>query len=330
MRYKWQARQWQQIWQARLAHRLPHAILLSGIEGVGKSDFASHLAQALLCSNVDSDGDPCCECHACRLVTTDAHPNVKWLVPEKSGHSIKVDQVREIGEFVQQSSLQGEYRFAIINPAHSMNINASNALLKTLEEPADGAVIILITDRGAHLPATVRSRCHKISFVKPDQYQAMEWLSQQELKSAISLEQGLRLSNGAPLLAAKLVHNDIISLRSDLYRSLTSLIEKKETPINLAAKWQKADPLQWLDLMFTWLGDVIKIQLGATHDFLVNQDFIAEITLSAKAASLNNNLRIVNKLMQVRRQLNNGINFNKQLLIESTLIDWLEAGHAAG
>jgi DNA polymerase-3 subunit delta' len=325
MRYEWQAQQWQQIWQARLAQRLPHAILLSGIEGIGKADFASHLAQALLCPKVSNEGDACCECHACRLVMTDAHPNVKRLTPEKQGHAIKVDQVREIGEFVQQSSLQGEYRFAIINPAHSMNINAANALLKTLEEPADGAVIILISDRSGHLPATIRSRCHKIAFPRPDQKLALAWLSQQKLGSDMTPEQRLRLFNGAPLLAVAMQDDDFHALRLDLYRALTDLAARNANPLKLAAKWQKANPVQWLDLFFNWVSDLVRLQLGVGQQFLVNQDFVNELNATAKTAPLNNNLRTANALVQARRQLGSGINFNKQLLIESTLIKWLES-----
>ena len=330
MKYAWQSKQWQQLWQARLSQRLPHALLLSGIEGIGKSDFALHLAQALLCSNAGNEGEPCCECHACRLVMTDAHPNIKWLLPEKPGQAIKVDQVREINEFVQQSSFQGEFRFALVYPAHRMNMNAANALLKTLEEPADGAVIILITDRCGHMPATIRSRCHKISFPKPDHEQALAWLSQHKLSADISLEQRLRLFHGAPLLAVKAQDSDIISLRSELYQSLAGLATKKSTLLKLSAKWQKVDLHMWMDLFYNWISDLLKLQLGVGGEFILNQDFSSELAATARLAPLQNNLRITSLLIKLRRQLNQGINFNKQLLIESMLIHWLETDHAAG
>lgn len=323
MRYTWQAKQWQQIWQANLKQRLPHAILLSGIEGIGKLNFALHLAQALLCSEVDSAGDPCNACHACRLVLTQAHPNIKQLEPEKPGHAIKIDQIREIGEFVQQSSFQGEYRFAIINPAHSMNMNSANALLKTLEEPAEGAIIILISDRSGHLPATIRSRCHKILFPQPDKLQALEWLQIQSLEGDMPIEQRLRLSHGAPLLAANLQSDDTLS-RSDFYQALLEVANKKSTLIQHAAKWQKADPIRWIDLFFNWVCDLVRVQLGADHQYILNQDYLNELNETAKLTNLNNNLRITSALLKARKQLGNGVNFNKQLLFESTLIKWLE------
>lgn len=143
MKYPWQDKQWQQLWQAKQTERLPHGLLLSGLAGTGKLHFALHFTQALLCSQVSAEGDPCNTCHACRLVMTDVHPNVFRVSPEEEGHAIKVDQIRALAEFIQQSSLQGGFRVAIINPAHSMNISAANALLKTLEEPAEGAILIL-------------------------------------------------------------------------------------------------------------------------------------------------------------------------------------------
>ncbi len=98
----------------------------------------------LCCVKKWSPKDSCHHCHTCRLVTGKSHPNVLWIEPEKDGHTIKIDQIRAVGEFVYQTSLQGEYRIVIINPASQMNANAANALLKMLEEPPSGAIIILI------------------------------------------------------------------------------------------------------------------------------------------------------------------------------------------
>ena len=85
----------------------------------------------------------CGTCHACRLIAGRAHPNVLWVEPEKEGQTIKVDQIREVSEFVNQSSLQGVHRIVLINPANAMNMHAANALLKTLEEPSSGAIIFI-------------------------------------------------------------------------------------------------------------------------------------------------------------------------------------------
>src|SRR5437867_10551148 len=131
MTYPWHTNQWQQLWRSKNENRLPHALLLSGVVGIGKAKFADDFARALLCRA--SPDFYCKQCHSCRLMQDRVHPNVVLVEPDGEGHAIKVDQIRGIIDFMNQSSLHGDYRIAIISPAISMNANAANALLKTLE-----------------------------------------------------------------------------------------------------------------------------------------------------------------------------------------------------
>lgn len=322
MRYPWQANQWLQWQQSVQAGRMPHAVLLTGIAGTGKAAFAAHAAQALLCQSVTAAGDPCDMCHACRLVITNAHPNVYHVTPEKEGHAIKVDQVRALAEFVQQSSFQGEYRIVLIYPAHSMNINAANALLKTLEEPSSGAVLMLVTDQISHLPATIRSRCQRILFPRPDQQDALQWLRAHLPADKMEPEQWLRLAHGAPLTALALTQDDVMPMRADIFQSLHQLAENRADAQALATKWQKLDPVKWLDLMTGWATDVIRLQLGGQPAQLLNQDYESLLQTCGQRITLQNNLNLLESLVAAQRQMSNGINFNKQLLMESLLFRW--------
>lgn len=323
MRYPWQTQQWQQWQQSVNAGRMPHAVLLSGMAGTGKTAFAAHVAQALLCQDVTASGDPCDACHSCRLVTTNAHPNVYHVTPEKDGHAIKVDQIRELTEFVQQSSFQGEYRVVLIYPAHNMNINAANALLKTLEEPSSGAVLMLVTDQISHLPATIRSRCQRILFSQPEQQTALQWLRANLPADKMAPEQWLRLAHGAPLTALALTQDEAMPLRADIFQSLQQLAEKRADAQALAAKWQKLDPVKWLDLMTGWAMDIVRLQLGGQSSQLLNQDFEAALQTCGQRIALQNNMYLLESLLKAQRQMNNGINFNKQLLMEGMLIRWV-------
>jgi DNA polymerase-3 subunit delta' len=292
--------------------------------GTGKAAFALHTAQALLCQQSAMSGDPCETCHACRLVKTLAHPNVYHVTPEKEGHAIKVDQIRELAEFVQQSSFQGEYRIVIIRPAHSMNMSAANALLKTLEEPASGAILILVTELAGQLPATIRSRCQRILFPRPDQQAALQWLKSQPLTDAMQPEQCLRLAHGAPLLALSLMQDDALPLRADMFTALPQLAERRADPLALAAKWQKADPVSWLDLLLSWAADLVRLQSGCNVGQLLNQDYASALKNSAAHIPLKKNLQLMQQVLTMRGQMSAGINFNKQLLMESLLIRWSE------
>src|SRR5436190_5622246 len=122
MIFPWQESQWLQLTRMQADARLPHALLFTGMAGIGKAIFANTFAHQLFCQAKSTA--PCYQCHACRLIKGHTHPNVLWIEPEKEGGTIKVDQIREVTEFISHSSLQGDYRLVMINPANDMNINA--------------------------------------------------------------------------------------------------------------------------------------------------------------------------------------------------------------
>lgn len=323
MIYPWQHRQWQQLWQAKIENRLSHALLLTGAAGLGKAVFASHFVQAMLCAKIEADRQACGKCHACRLVIGDTHPNVLRIMPEKAGQAIKVDQIREVAEFVSQSSLQGEYRMVIIHPANAMNANAANALLKTLEEPASGAILVLISDEAARLPATILSRCQKIIFAPPLPASAQQWLCEQAPALGTKAALLLRLAQGAPLAALKLADNEGLAVREELYQSLSMLSAKKLSPLKLAATLQKNEPLAIIDFLLSFLIDVLRVQAHGDAEGICNLDYQAAI-LALPTTSAEKNINFMRYLQQLRKQICEGINFNKQLLLESLFIRWTE------
>jgi DNA polymerase-3 subunit delta' len=289
--------------------------------GIGKSAFALHIAASLLCEQSAVSFDACGKCHPCRLVETDVHPNICRVVPEKEGHAIKVDQIRALAEFVQQSSLHTGFRIALINPAHSMNMNAANALLKTLEEPAEGAILILTTDQPGHLPATIRSRCQRIAFSLPDQKAALDWLKT-ELPDEMTPEKWLRLAHGAPLAALALLHDEVLPLREEVFQSLSELAAKRKDPLQLAAKWQKLDPVKWLDLFSGFIADLVRLQLGARVDQLFNQDYEILLKNACAHIAFEKNMKLMETILLLKKKMGDGVNYNKQLLMENLLIRW--------
>lgn len=196
MIFPWHEPYWQQLLFANKSKRLPHALLLSGLSGLGKALFAERFIRLLLCERKNLIDHSCKgnECHACHLITNRSHPNILWLFPEKD--TIKVDQIRQANEFAQHSSFTDDYRFVLINPANAMNISAANALLKTLEEPPAQVILILISDAPYCLPATIRSRCQRLHFQLPDQQNALSWLQANLSTQTIAPELLLKLARG--------------------------------------------------------------------------------------------------------------------------------------
>jgi DNA polymerase III subunit delta' len=191
---------------ARRAERLPHALLVYGPRGVGKLSLAERASQLLLCEGAGKR--PCDACDACRWFLGGNHPDfrrvepeVLWAEPpEKPSVVIKVEQVRELANFLYIGSHRGRLRVALVHPAEEMNENAANALLKGLEEPPAGAVFILVSHRPAQLLPTIRSRCVAVPVPLPQREAALEWLAGQGIKDA---QRWLAYAGGAPLRAVE-------------------------------------------------------------------------------------------------------------------------------
>jgi DNA polymerase III subunit delta' len=319
MVFPWQTQQWQQLLQSKEKNRLPHALLLTGMTSTGKAHFAHEFTRALLCYKTGEEG---CDCHACRLIVGRTHPNVLWIEPEKAGHAIKIDQIREVAQFVNQSSLQGVHRIVLINPANAMNMHAANALLKTLEEPSSGAIIVLISHQYASLPATILSRCQRIIFPRPQKEVALAWLSAQLKERKMDTELLLNLAHGAPLAALALVEDKTLSLRQDLFQALYSLSQKQSDPVLVAASMREAELLPLLDLTLSWMRDLLCHQWDANVSTLINKDYMAELNELKQKTNPKRNADFMEYVQRLRGQLCLGMNFNKQLVIESTFIQW--------
>lgn len=322
MIYPWQQKLWENFSFRIQSNQLPHALLFSGITGMGKSQFALHLIQTLLCHHKNKDHADC-NCRNCHLIQTKVHPNLLWVTSEKKDHAIKIDQVRAVSEFCQQSSLSGEYKMAVLCDAHTMNRHSANALLKTLEEPSSQTILCLITDQYGLLPATIKSRCQRIEFHTPEHHLALTWLQKKLGDTQNQAALLLSLARGAPLKAFEMTHDDTLSVRDDIYQSLYSLIFKKHDPIQLALKlMDTVTPIQLIDFILSWLMDLLRLQLNTEDKLILNQDYQSQLKELIFLVPSKRILSLFDYIKMQRQQLVQGINLNKQLLLESIFIQW--------
>lgn len=318
--YPWQQQQWQQLLSQHRQQRLPHALLLSGVAGLGKLAFAEQFAQYLLCKAVVTD-QACGQCSGCRLILATNHPDLLRIVPEESGKNIKIDQIREMILTLSQTAQRAGHLVAIIAPAEALNKAAANALLKTLEEPAGKAVLLLVSHQPGALPATVISRCQQIQFTGTTG--ANTWLAAQlsALNKTADIDLLLKIAENAPLRALDLAQNNYLTLRDQLLAYLQAVSRRKEPALVPVADYLKQDLVLWVEAFISLLTDILRLQLGVQRQWLVNQDCLAQLQPLAQVYPVLKLLPLLTKLGQARQSLQSTqIHLNEQLLIESLLI----------
>lgn len=320
--YQWQSEAWDQACAA--IERGAHALLIAGARGVGKRDFALHLAARYLCDSASIAGAACGSCESCRWIAAGTHPDFALIEPpvddDDDGNTlaatharsrpIGVDQVRAITELLSLTAHRASGKVIVITPANSLNVAASNALLKNLEEPPAGALFILVADRPAMLLPTVRSRCQSVSIRLHDASSASTWLQSQGVAHP---ELGLALCGGAPLEAAAIGADAAWSRRRAL---LTSLCEERFDPIALAETYRDLAPqlvLSWLqkwsfDLLLMRTANRIRYHLDLQDVFAVMMKRVDDIRLS----------RIHRRLLAMQRHVNHPL--NPRLLMEDMLL----------
>jgi DNA polymerase III delta' subunit len=186
------------------SERPPHALLLVGPSGVGKTTLAMDLAAGLLCLAADPGARPCRACAACHKVEHGNHPDLHRLAPEGAGQQIRVAQIQALASDLALLPLEGRFRIALIEAAQRMNIDAQNALLKTLEEPPAKVVLILCADDSAGLLPTVVSRCARARLGPVGGESIAELLGERGLADASRAASLARLSGGRPGIAMAL------------------------------------------------------------------------------------------------------------------------------
>ncbi len=286
------------------AGRLPHAILLQGIDGLGKVAFAESLASLAL--GIGEEGGE----HA------RSHPDFLHVTPLEGKSAIGIDQIRDLASHLGLTSHQGGYKVALISPAHTMTLSAANSLLKTLEEPSGKTLLILSTAFPSRLPATVRSRCQRLRFSAPSRASAISWL--EALESREDWPALLALAYGAPLRACQLAHSDFSRLEQTFRRELGELVAGNADPVGIAAQWAKLDPRLSLGWLSAVVVELIRRHSGVPAARVVGQ----QIPISHKNIELCSLFHYLDDIYAVIARLDSPVNL--QLALEALLIPWAQ------
>ncbi|REG85741.1 DNA polymerase III subunit delta' [Marinomonas pollencensis] len=165
-----------QVQALKKQNKLSHALLVTGADGVGQEELARAIGKNLMCEQFEQ-AKACGYCHSCQLMVANTHPDYRVLEGEEG--AIKVDQIRQLTQKISQKPQVGRNKVVLITHAQAMNVNAANAVLKALEEPAERTYFVLTSSQSSHLLATIRSRCLLVNVPTPNLNQVTEWLQQQ-------------------------------------------------------------------------------------------------------------------------------------------------------
>ncbi len=322
--YPWLIKPWEQLVTQHQQRRLAHAYLIYGERGIGKREFASGIANFLLCLEPDA-GKACRRCRSCHLAATGTQPDLLVIAPEQDSKVIKINQIRELLDFTSRTAHWAARKIVIIERADALHRGAANALLKTLEEPAGNTMLLLLSDNPGRLIPTIRSRCQLLSMPKPDNLIALEWLRTNS--SGENMPAVLAAAGGSPLLARDMQDSGTFAQRQALFRILAGICLGKAQALDLVAHCRNLDTVSvigHLSQASTILTKYIvtmdpalildtELQLIASH---VNS------TRSTASRALEQLIDIGDRTEVARRKISSGANPNASLLLQDIARSW--------
>ncbi len=304
-----------------------HAYLFIGPEGVGRQTLAIKFAQALNCREAPSPGQFCGTCRDCRQLEGMQHPDLSLLIPEEGHRDILIDQVRSLQHTLALAPYSASYRIALLPDFQRATIEASNAMLKTLEEPSDKVVLLLTANDLESLLPTIVSRCEVIR-LRPASIESTEaYLQSTQGIDPEKAKLFAHLSSGRIGAAIKLSDDqEHLGQRDEVLQTLLALIpanrvERFKTAENLAKPYDKAreKASEILPIWLSFWHDVFVKASGADVP-LVNIDLDEQIGEIAGLLSIESARNLVVVHEKALQKLD--LYANVRLLLETLMLQW--------
>lgn len=321
------------------AERLPNSLLLTGKNGIGKKLFALELAKSFVCNN-PQNGEACDVCPAClradkflipqnadkndefKKVFFSEHPDIGIVTAYKN--NILIDAIRAVETESNFRPYEAKARFFIINEADKMNDAASNALLKTLEEPAQTSHIFLITSRPNSLLQTIRSRCQTVRFAPIEPNEIENHLLQTKKFAPDDARLLSKITNGSIGQALDLDLEKFRERRETMLKALESLIANQNRAILLRTAEELNDAKnkdfygEYLEIFQNLIHDVWTLCVSEDSDKIVNADLITHLKRLSQNADKK---RLGDWLKEIEvLQENFTVNLNKKIATDALFL----------
>ncbi len=299
-----------------------HAYLFIGTPGLGRRSLALRFAQALNCPQPSAPGEACRQCRTCQQIEAMQYPDLTVVQAEKVGGILKIEQVREVQYSLSLAPYQSKYRLALFLRFQEANLNAANALLKTLEEAPPQVILLLTADNAEQLLPTIVSRC-ELMRLRPSSVESVQTYLQERGAEEAKARLIAHLSGGRPGYALRLGSDAaaLDSRQSRLDELQKMLAANRRTRFNYAESLGK-DKDAFRNILLIWLAYWRDVMLRAAQADtpLVNIDRKDEIEALAARLSLPEARRVVRDLERAADRLEK--NVNARLLAEVLLLDW--------
>lgn len=297
-----------------------HAYIISGEAGMGKSLVAKTFVNGLLCER--GEAEPCLNCHSCKQVLSDNHPDVKVLVPEKP-NVIKVDEVRrQVINDIEIKPYSAEYKIYIIPGAERMNPAAQNALLKTLEEPPSYAVIILLCAGPSLMLDTIVSRCVTLELRPLKDEQVSDYLMKKlqipDYKAQIMAAFARGNIGRAMLLAGDEKFDAVRFLATEILKGIKTLDISRISAYIGEILALETEPEEFLDYIQLFYRDVLIYKATRRDKDILLKEDIRLISQAADNSSYEGIEKILKEISGAKDRLR--VNVNKELTMELVLL----------
>lgn len=308
------------------AGKVSHAYIVSGEKSSGKEFIAKVFAMALQCEKKETE--PCQQCHSCKQALSDNHPDIIRVTHEKP-NTISVDDIRaQVNNDVAIKPYSGLYKIYIINEAEKMTTQAQNAILKTLEEPPEYAVILLLTTNVNSLLPTILSRCVVLNMKPVADELVKKYLMEQLRVPDYKAEVCVAFARGNIGKAKALASSeDFENVKAEAL-SLLKYIQDMELGEIIAAVKRiaeyKLEVSDYLDIFSIWYRDVLLFKATNDANHLVFREEIQSLRKTAQRSSYEGIEKIIEALDTAKRRLDANVNF--ELTMELLMMTIQENG----
>lgn len=299
--------------------RPSHAYIFSGQEGIGKRAVALRFCSMLNSSNHEDPEAP--QSTSDHLIHTQNHPDLRIASPVRG--IIRIDQIRDLRAFFKYEPIQARFRTVIIDDAHCMTPQAQNALLKTLEEPPPSGMLILVTSQPSWLLPTVRSRCRILSFSPLTLEILTQYLIDNKNISQKEAATLAGLAQGSFSKANQLIESPALELRASVINAILGQTDRGLSEILELSSHISSDKTRSqfvIQMILSWLRDVLILQSQGDPDLLINRDILDTIEFAAENLREREVLQVSELFSGAGAKLAAPTNINKNLILDVTLL----------